>query len=659
MREALDLAFAIGCVLAVWMGMLVLLAGLGWGLLRLMAGRSTEAPDLTTAAWAGYAATIAVLQVWHFALPVDGRALAFLAILSAAGWWAGRGAALSGDRLPRSVRVVLGITLGLAAIWLADRSIGPCFSYDSANYQIPLVRWYRSDPVVPGLANLNPLYGLGSSGLLFAALFEPGTMAGWSHHFTNGFLLFLLLLLLARFLGDLCGGTSRPGSRHAAALALLFPTVMLINRSAASWISSPTTDLPVAAAVFAAWCLIAEGLAEGRLEAARPGSHLFTGLSLLAVAPCLKATAAVFAGTAWVVVCGLWLARKGGGQGWRKRGDGGGTAVAFAAIAILPWLARNVMLSGYPLFPAAVAGFPVDWRLPVEHAEGIVWWTRAYLRMPEAWERMTAPGFAEWFPFWIRAELRVSLLEAVIPLVLAAAASAVWLFLRRRQVETRPPAALLLPFAVALPVWFLSAPSVRYCLFLFWSLCAQTAAMVLPQLLAKPGVRRFLPALTLLWAVSPLVFQAHYAVKYRGALTPRAALVWQFLTPPGPDHGFHPLFQPALDTVRVCGSLDVHLPAARIDVREPAPWPETLPWDSPPPSTALLLPGLCPRQPGNLAAGFRIADSERPWAERHAAMVLAVAERTGWPVARLAVYFVVRPELIEKSLQLAGRRARP
>jgi hypothetical protein len=630
-----------------------------------MAGRSAEGSDLTTAAWAGYAAAMVVLQVWHFALPVDDRALAFLAILNAAGWWAGHGATLSGDRLPRAVRVVLGITLGLAALWLADRSTGPCFSYDSANYQIPLVRWYHSDPVVPGLANLNPLYGLGSSGLLFAALLEPGTMAGWSYHFINGFLVFLLLLLLARFLGDLFSPASHPGSRHAAALTLLFPAVLLINRSAGSWIASHTTDLPVAVAIFAAWCLMAAEIDDRpENETERPGPRLLTGLALLAVAPCLKATAAVFAATAWVVIAGWWSVARG-----RRLAPGRLSALlpsaVFAATAIGSWLARTVVQTGYPLFPAAVAGFPVDWRLPVEHAEGIAWWIRAYARMPEAWERMAAPGFAEWFRYWARVELRTSLVEALLPLALAAAGglSAWFLYRRRREDEPRPPAVLFIPFAAALPVWFLSAPTVRFGIFLLWCLAAQSVALALPRLLARPGVRRSLPALILLWAVSPLVFQAYYAVKFRGPLTPRTALVRQFLTPPGPDHGFHPLFQPALDTVRVCGGLDVHVPAARMDVRAPAPWPETLPWGSPPPATAILLSGLCPRQPGdrpeNRAAGYRIAGSEQPWPERHAAEVLAVAERTGWPVARLAVHFVVRPELIETSLELAGRRARP
>lgn len=639
MRQALDLAFAMGCVLAVWTGLLVLLAGLGRGLLRL-AGEREEA-DLATSAWAGYAATIAGLQLWHFVLPVDGRALAVLAVLSAAGWWAGRGRPASAGRPP------LGIVLAFAvlAVWLADRAVGPCFSYDSANYQIPLVRWYRSFPAVPGLANLNPVYGIGLSGLLFPALLEQGPGAGRSHHFANGFLLVLLLLLLARLLGGLLGRSSRTGPQQAAALVLVFPALLLMNRGGGNWISSHSTDLPVTVALLAAWCLIAEGLARERREAAPPGPHLFAGLALLAVAPCLKATAAVFAGTAWVVIAG-WLIRQAGRDGWRTMGK----AAVFAVATLLPWLARNVVLSGYPLFPAAVAGVPVDWRLPAEHAEGIVWWTRAYLRMPEAWERMTAPAFAEWFPFWVRAELRASLLEAVIPLVLAGAAAAAWLFLRRRQEEPRAPALLLLPFAVALPVWFLSAPSVRYGLSLFWCLCAQAAAMALPPLLASPRPRRLLPLLVLLWTVSPLALQSWYAVKYRGADLPGTALARQLFTPPGTDHGFHPLFQPRLRAVRVCGDLDVRLPVAAMAVRTPEPWPATLPWGSRPPATALLLAGLCLRQPGDLSAGFRIRGDGRTWSERNGAEVSAVAARTGWPVGRLAVYFNVRPELIEESL---------
>ncbi len=642
----MTLAFAMACILAVWGGLFLLCAGLGLGLLRAGCGSRSGPADLVLAAWIGYAAALAALQVWHFALPVDARALAALAAASLAGWLAGLrgpGRKEGGEdfRWPRSVVVLT----ALLALWVADRAAGPGAGYDSANYHLTLVRWFDSFPVVPGLANLNPVYGVNLSGLLFPALLEQGPGTGRSSHFANGFVLVLFFLLVARRIGELLASREMPTPGRLFAAVLVYPAVMIVNRGNGVWVSSLTTDVPASLTVLAACCLAVEALGDGRpREEAEP--RLFAALLLLSVTPCLKATAGIFAAAAWIVVLGAALVP-------RRRAAVRPLviAVAFALAAGVPWLARNVLLSGYPLFPSTAAAFDVDWRLPAEHGTGMVWWTRAYTRTPGAWDRMLHQDATNWLPYWLRVELRPALHEGLVPLLLTAVWIALWLAAGRPRPRHAP--VLLLPLAVALPAWFVLAPAFRYGLFLFWVLCAQAAALLLPPVLAAAARRRALvgPAVLVL-AAAPLAFQAWYGVRYRGADPPGTALARLFFTPPGPDHGFHPLPAPPLETVRVCGGVRVFLPRARPGVSvDSAPWPATLPWDAPLPATSLLLDGLCARRPGDLGAGFRIDQGGQSWPRRNAASVRAVSRRTGWGLARLAVHFCVRPELIQESLR--------
>lgn len=645
MIEILNLVFALGCVLAVWGGLFLLFSGVGLGFLAAVYGRSGErCPGLVPACWCGFALAIAILQVWHLFLPIDGRALAVLTLFSLAGW-----------RMRRVFRPEPGTSLPLPiliavcglALWLADRSIGPFVSYDGANYHLTVVRWFNSFAIVPGLANLNPHYGFNSSCLLFPALLEQGPGAARSHHFCNGFLLFLFLLLVAPRVGRLFAG-SPVASHSIAATLFLFPTVTLLIRDRGAWISSHATDVAPLFVVFSACILALQAFDQDRNERAHLSPRLFIALALLAIAPCLKATTLIFGATAWVI---LLL-----GHSWRDLRRGAGSpslrpaacAVLFASIAIGTWMARNVLLSGYPLFPATLAAFDVDWRLPLDHAQGILWWTRAYTRTPQAWDLMTQNG-TEWLAYWLRMELRIALFETLIPSAIVVLSVLVWLW-ARRPLRRRP--ILLLPPLVAIPAWFFLAPSVRYGAVLFWALCALVAAELLtPVLAALPWRRTAFAMGVLLSTVTPFVFHAYFTFRYPGPN--RSAPALGLVTLPGPDRGFHPVFKPPLIASTVCGNLRVFLPAARLREWETVPWQEAVPWDGPLPSTALLLNGLCSRRPGDLQSGFRTVTQGQAWPERNAAKVLAAQKTTGWSLGHLAVHFCVRPELITESLRRA------
>ena len=132
------------------------LASLGAGLLlrRLFRPGPLNLFGVSLAFWTGWAAIVALLQVWHLVLPVNRAALALVLILG------GAGLLLEGQSLVRLAWAgarrapILVALLILALLWTANRSTGPWYWYDTGLYYLQAVQWNSTYPIVPGLGNL-------------------------------------------------------------------------------------------------------------------------------------------------------------------------------------------------------------------------------------------------------------------------------------------------------------------------------------------------------------------------------------------------------------------------------------------------------------------------------------------------------------------------
>ena len=68
-----------------------------------------------------------------------------------------------------------------------------------------------------------------------------------------------------------------------------------------------------------------------------------------------------------------------------------------------PWIARNIIVSGYPVFPLPVTDvLQVDWKLPVHHVQWQENAVKVYAINPEydLNKPFTMP-FLQWFPVWL------------------------------------------------------------------------------------------------------------------------------------------------------------------------------------------------------------------------------------------------------------------
>jgi hypothetical protein len=165
-------------------------------------------------------------------------------------------------------------------------------------------------------------------------------------------------------------------------------------------------------------------------------------------------------------------------------------AALLAAAIFFPWILRGLITSGYPLFPSSALGAPVAWKVPkaaVSHFHDV---TLYWARQPYYDPKKVPTGFA-WVPEWFQRTWQIKD-QFERPLILCG----VWTFLLAvlawRMRDLRKSLArlvvILLPVAISLIMWFLTAPDPRYLGSITWllplavPLCLISETSFLPQI---------------------------------------------------------------------------------------------------------------------------------------------------------------------------------
>jgi hypothetical protein len=250
-----------------------------------------------------------------------------------------------------------------------------------------------------------------------------------------------------------------------------------------------------------------------------------------------------------------------------------------------PWLARGIITSGYPAYPATIGAFDVDWRVPRERAVNEANWIRSWARRPGVhWSEVL--GNYRWLRPWL-AETMTLKFDVLFPLALAAVGGlgiAGAAYGRRGGPGLgRRSFLFLLPHAASLVYWFVTAPDKRFAGATFWALGAGVASLGVKGW-ARPSrtaPARVAAAGALAFAV--LANAGHY--RFRGA---------------GEDRGFHPLPVTVLETFVTESGLELSVPSE--ENKEEC-------WWAPLPCTPYPDPGLRLRREGDFRYGF-VSESE-------------------------------------------------
>ncbi|MEX2545557.1 MAG: hypothetical protein WD316_10570 [Phycisphaeraceae bacterium] len=658
----LELISAMAIVLSTWALWIATL--IGWGLIvrRALGGRGRwgwpgwwggiEGDELHTCFWLGFASVVALLQLWHLARPIDHLAMTLVLAVGIVGVIA-HGRVLARALTPTPA---VAATLALVALWLANRAIGPGDAHDSGLYHYATLQWQAAYPIVPGLANLMPTLALNHAGLLYATLLDLGPWHERAQHFVNGSLLLPVVARVAVAAQRLVRARS---PRPALDVYYIILIPMLAGVAFSKAISSPTTDPAIGLVSFV---VIAE-LLRLAMSTDWPQPRLrFAVVSITALCAllvCLKLSAAILALGLWIVAVALYL-RRSSTPATAASPTSARTRVATLALVVIvstllvgPWMARNVILSGYAMYPSTVIAPPVDWRLPEDrlqpltdaihmHVKGglALWISERVQSTPLAWygdlidppytSRDQIEGW-EWVRPWAIALPVSSFVQVVLPAGVALVAGVVGLVgvLRRwrgrRTGDDEPPrpgilraaTGPLVVIAVALVAWFLLGPGPRYAWPMTWPLAAiVTAAAVVATARRSPpaadhtdavasgdlpghAISRRAAVATIAFALA-LVLPV-YAYRAGVEWVQRDEPPWALLVQgPGDDDGFHRIPEIEYDTFTTRHGLTLATPVAGVRCwRGPLLCAAWLPLES----------DLRLRRPGELRYGF-VTDRE-------------------------------------------------
>ncbi|MEM8781575.1 MAG: hypothetical protein AAGE65_01860 [Planctomycetota bacterium] len=351
----------------------------------------------------GLVALVALLSAWHLVLPVNPLACGALLIAAAlAGVWAWPELSASLAAVRKSGRTVL-VVWALVGVWLSNRAAGGAELAVTGLAWYPLVGWTDAYPAVPGLGNLNPVYGWNAGGLLVSSWLSEGPWVGRVGQVSNGWLLWWVSLPSVVACGKLLEQTrDKPrtyvdtqGVTKKTTIGTVYDACWLTPVVVLGMGTAVTDPLPGVGAGVLLW------LALGALFRASGPDEPHRGRridALLAALVCAVGAGAwdPMAWPAALVVSALiaWRLMK-SERAWvegrrptrsigldheklpglQARSGGVAAAGVLAAVVMLLWAARNVVLTGYVAFPLSTAGaLPLDWTLAASDARGLTDW---------------------------------------------------------------------------------------------------------------------------------------------------------------------------------------------------------------------------------------------------------------------------------------------
>jgi hypothetical protein len=434
--------------------------------------------SLFRAPWLGYAVLIACLQIAHFFSAINAVfSWTFLAVSLVC---AGVVVALRFRRISFNVKALpamsplVWLALLMAVAWLAFRPVFNITTQEITNYDVGLyylqaMAWTTAFPVVPGLGNLLLHLGFNQSAFLVTSFLDSLGPYLWSYALLGGVLPWLGLTLsgfaLLQGLCAILGIQRKPLEPIEKAYAISLPAwiyTLLINN-----ISGNSPDIAVACLQIHLFLCFASFLAARENKAVFELSELIV---LSALILCVKLSSIYFAAAISLLSVGIALTRI---DASRLLGI---KQMLYATLAVLvlclPWTARGIIASGYPLFPSTALAAPVAWRVPKADVSRFYDITVFMGRHPYP-NPPKLQGAVAWVPMFLRSiwdlkdqfarPLSLGGLMMMFFLLLA------WKSENFRQ-RLRDLLFLILPVAFALLVWFFTAPNPRYLGSITWLL---------------------------------------------------------------------------------------------------------------------------------------------------------------------------------------------
>ncbi|TNE49414.1 MAG: hypothetical protein EP344_18195 [Bacteroidetes bacterium] len=374
---------------------------------------------------------------------------------------------------PFKVPVMLVIGLALLACGISFEGSDTCF------YHTQAIQWIRNYAVVPGLGNLHGRFAFNSHYFISTALF--------SFFYSEDQILFpLLSFFFGVFLIRLLVNISRATRRGDWYFIIFYGLILAaFAYQTILQLSNTSTDAIVHLLLYYVFLLFLEH----GYKAEDPAGQVYLIVALLCTAVTFKLSAV------WILILLPFLFPL--FQNWRSVAVLAGTGV----LIVLPFLVRNVALSGYLVYPEpAIDWFNVDWKIPIEEVQYEKDLVEGWAKQPYGMENgmgfddMTSSlnwTFKEWFwKWWPEQSLRW---RAIMIVDLFLVALLIVAIKKRRKVL----AVLSFTLLISLAYWFLNVPEPRFAHAPLFTAFALIIAEV-----ATPVLQRFKPGNKVLFVCS-------------------------------------------------------------------------------------------------------------------------------------------------------------
>ncbi|MDI1233338.1 MAG: hypothetical protein PSX81_03540 [bacterium] len=258
-------------------------------------------------------------------------------------------------------------------------SINSPQNYDTGLYHIQTIKWIEEYAVVPGLANLHGRFGFNPNIFtLFAltSLFDIFGQLIFSINFT------LLILFILYFINQLYFHFKQSGINHLFILNLI---VFLTILSLQYYVSSPSPDfISIVFPLFIFTNLINQGVKNDTIS------------DIPTLILCLYSITVKLA-TLPVLILVIFILVK-----HRKETKTIKFILALFCLIIFPWLFRNIILSGWLIYPFySIDLFNFDWKVPlskiIHENESIIGWAR---NPGKKYIEASHMNLFYWFPEW-------------------------------------------------------------------------------------------------------------------------------------------------------------------------------------------------------------------------------------------------------------------
>jgi hypothetical protein len=262
-------------------------------------------------------------------------------------------------------------------------------TYDTGLYHAQSIRWIETYPVISGLANLHTRLGFNSNLFLLGAFWGFADKSVYSYQ-VPGLIIFFTLVLYCLFIIE----KSRKNLTFSSTVAFGILFYLMVDKNMIVWLASPSPDLSAAMLVWGVFLLVIEKIEDhSSVQPNTRGIEILI-LSLFAISFKLSVVPVLF--------FALYLQWDHGSSLSLKR------FIATAGLSIIifvPWIIRNIMLTGYLLFPfPQIDLFNFDWKVPTNTTRQLVLIIKAWGRLPYTnYKIVMSMPFTKWVLEWYRA----------------------------------------------------------------------------------------------------------------------------------------------------------------------------------------------------------------------------------------------------------------